>query len=306
MALNSGYAFLSAPKAVLRAAGDDVFSFLQGQFTNQLRQQAGAMAYGLWLNQKGRVLADSIVLCVSENEFLVISWETPAETILQRLQHYIVADDVTLTDETTGMAGVVVGGKDCAKVVEGLLGGLAPAGRFVRLGEVLLFGGHGALAESYYAIGPVGLTPGWEQYFRANECRLITLNDFDRIRISAGAPVVPRDLGPGDLPNEGGLEETAISYTKGCYLGQEVMARLKNLGQVRRRLRVVRGSGEPPRSQDPLYQGQKKVGELRSVAEDGKGFVAFAMLSLVPFDPAAALSLKPDGDPTVRLDQPHG
>jgi hypothetical protein len=141
---------------------------------------------------------------------------------------------------------------------------------------------------------------------KANGCPLLGREDFERIRILAGIPAVPRDLGSGDLPNEGGLEETAISYTKGCYLGQEVMARLKNLGQVRRRLHVVRGSGALPRSQEPLFQGQKKVGEFRSVAGDEQGFVALAMLSLVQLDPASALSLTPDGSPLVRLNQPHG
>ena len=75
-----------------------------------------------------------------------------------------------------------------------------------------------------------------------------------------------------------GSTTVAISYTKGCYLGQEVMARLKNLGHVRRRLHIVRGEGEPPAAGAQLFQNERKVGEVRSTARDGRGFVAIAML----------------------------
>jgi folate-binding Fe-S cluster repair protein YgfZ len=100
------------------------------------------------------------------------------------------------------------------------------------------------------------------------------------------------------LPAEGGLDEIAISYTKGCYLGQEVMARLKNLGQVRRQLHLVRGKGVPPPPGTALHQGERKVGELRSAAADGDGFLAMAMLSLVNLDENAVLSVLP-GDPAI-------
>lgn len=301
------YAFLSAPKAVLRVIGEDAFSFLQGQFSNQLRQQPGEAVYGLWLNQKGRVVADSSVLCISISEFLVVSEESPGDVIRQRLEDYIVADDVALTDETTVTAGVILGGKDARAALDGLFATEAAIGKFVRTaGGALVFGGPGAPMAWWRILGPADQLPGWEHCLRTNECRLIGREDFDRIRISEGIPAVPQDLGPGDLPNEGGLEQTAISYSKGCYLGQEVMARLKNLGQVRRRLHIVRGVGELPRTRDLLYQGAKKVGELRSLARDGKGFVGFAMLSLAQLEPNAALSLAPDGDPLIHLELRHG
>jgi hypothetical protein len=98
------------------------------------------------------------------------------------------------------------------------------------------------------------------------------------------------------------LDEDAISYTKGCYLGQEVMARLKNFGQVRRRLLVVAGSRDPPVAQAPLYQAGRQVGEIRSAARTGvDGFVALAMLTLMNLDKLAGLGLAADGVPQVRL-----
>jgi folate-binding protein YgfZ len=124
---------------------------------------------------------------------------------------------------------------------------------------------------------------------------------WDWARIAAGVPAIPDDLGPTDLPQEGGLEVGVIAYNKGCYLGQEVMARLKNLGQVRRRLHVVRGRGAPPARLAVLYQGGKKIGELRSIAQHQEGFVALAMLALINLNARAGLGLTPTGPATIWL-----
>jgi folate-binding protein YgfZ len=129
--------------------------------------------------------------------------------------------------------------------------------------------------------------------------RDVAAAELDRLR--QGVPSVPADIGPRDLPNEGGLDEVAISYTKGCYLGQEVMARLKNLGQVRRRLHLVRGTGAPPVAGAALHQGERKVGELRSSVTDGDGYLAMAMLSLVNLQPDTALSLQPEGPADIKI-----
>jgi tRNA-modifying protein YgfZ len=79
------------------------------------------------------------------------------------------------------------------------------------------------------------------------------------------------------------------------------MSRLKNLGQVRRRLFVVRGTGELPASRASLFQGEQRVGELRSVAPHEGGFVAFAMLSLMQLDRGRRLSLSPGGSEDISV-----
>ena len=128
--------------------------------------------------------------------------------------------------------------------------------------------------------------------------------DMERRRIAAGIPAVPKDIGPGDLPNEGGLEAEAISYTKGCYLGQEVMARLKSMGQVRRRLLKVRGTGEIPPRPASLFQGDRRVGELRSAVRDGAEWIGLAMVSLVQLRREDGLSLESGGAAVVNFSDP--
>jgi folate-binding protein YgfZ len=129
------------------------------------------------------------------------------------------------------------------------------------------------------------------------------LDEMARRRIAAGIPAVPADVGPDDLPNEGGLEDVAISYTKGCYLGQEVIARLKSMGQVRRRLVRVAGAGaEIPRLPAALFLGTRQVGELRSAVGDGAGgLIGLAMLSLLHAGEDAILAFAPDAVPAIRL-----
>lgn len=299
----SDSAFLNKhqPKTVLRVAGEDAFSFLQGQFTNELRHPPGSATYGLWLNQKGRVVADSVVLRLAENEFLVLSGNSPVSVIQQRLQDYIVADDVILQDETATVGGLTFGGEGSGEIIRAVGGAVPSSGCFIRNGDVMIFNGHRMPAENYEIIGPEKTVADWRERLVARGGAEIGIEAVEWARISAGLPAIPQDLGPTDLPNEGGLEESALSFTKGCYLGQEVMARLKNLGQVRRRLLVVHSIGVPLRSAAPLYQGSLKVGELRSVSGGTKGYVAFAMFSLINLKPEAGLSLAPDGPTDVRF-----
>ena len=293
------------PRALIKVTGSDALSFLQGQFTNELRQDPGSSTYGLWLNPKGKVVADSYVLRLAENEFFLASVASPAAVIRQRLEDYIVADDVALADETEAACGLALVGSGCGDMMEKIFGARPGAGQFARSGDALVFGGRRTRAENYEIIGPEAAVAGGRTRLLAQGCRETGGHEMEYARIADGLPSIPSDLGPGDLPNEGGLEESAISFTKGCYLGQEVMARLKNMGRVRRRLQVVVGNGAPPRLPALLYQGEKKIGEIRSLESTGSEFIALAMLALTNFDPAAGLSLQPNGPAALRI-KPHG
>jgi folate-binding Fe-S cluster repair protein YgfZ len=93
------------------------------------------------------------------------------------------------------------------------------------------------------------------------------------------------------------LETVAVSFTKGCYLGQEVMARLHAMGQVRRRLVRVAGDGPAPSAGASLRHAadDKRAGELRAAVDDGRGgWIGLAMVNLLGLDPARALKLGPE------------
>lgn len=272
---------------MLRVRGPDANSYLQGQFSQDLRLADGAVAYGLWLDQKGKVHADSHVLRQADNDYLVVSFSLPSAQLLARLQACLIADEVELEDQTANWSGVLLWGEGAAAMS-------APAG------------GHVLPSRRAGLDGVQWLVPAGRSGDAVAALKKVSATESDRpaaeiARLRAGLPAVPVDIGPRDLPNEGGIEEVAISYTKGCYLGQEVMARLKNLGSVRRRLHLVQGAGAPPAPGTGLYQGGRRVGETRSAAADGDNFLALAMVSLVNLDATAGLGLAPGGPPGLKI-----
>jgi len=259
---------------------------LQGQFTQDLRLPPGQSAYGLWLDLKGKVLADSHVLKKGENDYLVVSFSAKAADLRARLESYLIADEVELEDQTGAWAGILLWGAGAADLA-------TPAG-------VLALPSRRAGAGSRQWLVPIDTF----ESVRSALAGLAVPADratAELARLQVAIPSVPTDIGSRDLPNEGSLDDIAISYTKGCYLGQEVMARLKNLGQVRRRLHVVRGAGPAPAAGTALFQGGRKVGETRSVASDGDGYLAMAMLSLINLDAAAGLALDPGGNAGIKI-----
>lgn len=297
---NAGFHAFS-PAAWLRVTGEDTLSFLQGQVTQDLRAPAaGSVVYGLWLSQKGRVVADSLFFKVSDTEFWVLSNATPARIIQERMESYIIADDVVVEDLSAGWAGLLAVGAEPVRWMEDNAGGPVAPGRFSRVGSGFVFKGRRGLEPSVEWISDhLPTLPAWAEASVAKE-------DLDRARLRAGIPAVPDDVGPGELPNEAGLEENAISYVKGCYLGQETMARLKAMGQIRRKLLRVAGDGMAPTARpQALFQGVKRVGELRTTAPlpDG-GYLGFALVTLLGFDPEKGLSLEPEGAVTLRVVSP--
>lgn len=290
-----GKVFRWKPAAWLRVAGPDAFTFLQGQFSNDLRElETKPAVYGLWLNHKGRVLADSFIVRAEGPEaFWVGSYFSPAAVIRERLEAFIIADDVTVMDETDDWAGLTVWGN----AGEHFLGETR--------GAVRVFAGRRSGAPHWEIVFPVGEADAMWARFAEEGAKELEAEAVVRERILAGLPAVPQDIGPGELPNEGQLETDAVSYTKGCYLGQEVMARLKAMGQVRRRLLRVRGSEMPEALPAELFQGERRVAELRSAVADADGFVGLALVSLINIRGGERLSGSPNGDGVIELvDQP--
>jgi len=293
---------LNQTSAAFRIEGPDANTYLQGQFTQDLNRPTGSVAYGLFLNQKGKVLADAHVLKAGIDEFWVVSFSLAAPLLRERMEAYLIADEVNIVDETSEWVRISIWGDEAGEAVE-KLAGMQPAdadlwfeGKGLRI-----FRGRRSAGKNFEL-----LTPKAEKFKIGEALKALGAKPADadtaaRERIASGIPLVPVDIGLNDLPNEGGLDEVAISYTKGCYLGQEVMARLKNLGQVRRRLHVLSGVGEAPATGSPLFQRDKKVGEVRSSARDGNGFWAMAMLSLVNFEEASGLSLTENGPTNLSV-----
>lgn len=280
------------PACVLRVSGADAGVFLQGQFTNDLSRIAPLeTVYGLWLDRKGRVLADShVVRAATGTEYWVVSVSSPGAALARRLEDFVIADEVVVEDLTGSWAGIALIGPGAGE----WLSGEARSG--------LVFPGRRDRVENWEWVHPEA--DSGEAAAAVGSARILSSLDVERLRIAAGIPSIPADIGPADLPNEGGLDSDAISYSKGCYLGQEVMARVKSLGRVRRTLVRVAGQGAPPQVPAALWLGDRREGELRSaVAGAGGGYSGLALVSVGAAAAGRPLALAPAGEPGVVLAQ---
>lgn len=287
---------------MLRVTGQDAAVFLQGQFTQELRRKSPSAlipAYGLWLSQKGKVLGDSWVLGVAETEFWIVSLFSPGRVLKERLEAYIVADDVGVEDLSGQYHGCMIGGSRAEEA--GKAAGLersAADGFRISDGRIIFSVDRG-IPGSFEVLAP------GDSHVQLSDARELSGDEMEAFRLDAGIVRVPRELGPGDLPQEAGLEDRAISFTKGCYLGQEVMARLRSLGQIRRKLHVVTGDVDvPPEALPvPLFQAGKRVGDLRSWIRPAGSLAGggMAMVSLSALAPDRALTLAPEGAGAAEL-----
>ena len=236
-------------------------------------------------------MADSFVSHPGAGTLFVGSYVSPAAVIRERLEAFIIADDVEIADETAAWGGLTFfTGMPREKLAEELPGGT-------------IFRGRRDASAHWEWVAPLAT-------WRTVCAQLPADGQLDAVemarrRIHAGIPAVPADIGPNDVPNEGGLERDAISYTKGCYLGREVMARLKAMGKVRRRLLRVTGPGALPPLPASLFAGERQVGELRSAISDGGGFAGLAMLSLLHLEPGQSLSWLANGAEVVAWSDQH-
>jgi folate-binding protein YgfZ len=278
------------PIACFRVQGADAASFLQGQFSNDLRGAPGSAVYGLWLDHKGKVTSDAYVLRDSADGFVVVSFDGIPGELLARLERFVIADEVDFVDLTATTTLVTVAGNEAAGTM--IAAGLAapPPGAWTGCGSWRVFRGRAAgRTPCWHAVrleGTGEVAPCAELTHRMAALGIApsSSEQLAPLRLADGIAAVPHDIGPTDLPQEGGLEHEAISFTKGCFIGQEVMARLKNLGRVRRRLFVVHsapGSATPtpPQKGTTLSIDARRVGELRGVAPAGTGWVGLAMMT---------------------------
>ena len=247
-ALRAGAGLVERPgRGLLRVAGADRAAWLQGLLTNDVAALTpGRGCYAAYLTPQGRLVSDMVVLAVEDALLLDLPPHVAAD-LAARLDQMIFAEDVTLADESTLWARVGVHGPGAAalagRVVGDALDDFAAwpeyghaelpdaAGRIVRSAE---YG-----APGFEFVVPGGDAPAWRA--RLLEAGAVPVTDAEATaaRIEAGRPEFPVDLDDRTIPLEAGLERRAISFTKGCYVGQEVIVRVLHRGQGRVARRLV-------------------------------------------------------------------
>ena len=291
------FAYRYTPAACLLVTGEDAADFLQSQFSSELRPfEAGQCTYGLWLDVKGKVIADAWVLCEGEEAFRIVSEHCRASEIAAKLEKHIIADDVEI-EVQAGPGAMALLGAGAPERLVSLFGQCPEPGQFVRFEGGVAWGGRRSAQPSYELLfdAEASLT-AFRERFEALGVSWVDSNRIARERLQAGIPQVPAEIGSGELPGEGGFERDAVSFTKGCYLGQEVVARMHNLGKARRALYILEGEGEVPTCPLPLTNDAgKTVGELRSAIVQDQGWRGVALLKIQHVAVGAVLSA-PSGE----------
>lgn len=259
-------------------AGRDRTRFLHGQVTNDInRLQPGQGCYSAITNAKGKMVADANIYCLDDE--LLLDFEpgiTPA--LFARLEKYIIADDVQILDVSDHYRTLAVLGPKAAEVLgQAELGFSLPAGELQFSRTTNREGG-----DLYCMRHSHGLSAGFDLFVPSAEAAQV----FDQLlalakqhgggpvgwealeiaRIEAGIPRFKQDMDETNLAPETGLDSRAISYSKGCYIGQEVIARIRTYGQVAKTLRGLKlDTASLPAPRDPLFFGDKEMGYLTSV-----------------------------------------
>lgn len=255
--------------------GKDRIPFLQNLISNDLNQlEPGKGLYATLLTAKGRVLSDFYLYLLSEALLMEVEW-TNAKKTVEQLMRYKFRSQIKI--ETPPWGRLLVSGPQARPLLEALLGPLPiheekSFFQSERDGTTLLCikqsmtGG-----EDYHLCLPLeGLEKRWEGLFSAGDA--FGLQPFGQsalevLRIEAGKLRYGIDIDEHIIPIEAGLEKEAISYTKGCYPGQEVMARIQTYGHVNKHLMglTIEGSALPKR-EDKVFQGEKEFGWITSAA----------------------------------------
>ncbi len=299
--------------------GADRVRFLHGQVTNDIRMlRPGTGCYAAMVNAKGRMEADLNVYCLEEE--LLLDFEPGlAGSLTQRLERFIVADDVQVVDVAPLYALLSVQGPAAEDVIRktDLFDAIPPAAFHFRKhandesGEVYLMNQPRLGTAGFDLFVPVGARELWweklDASVRAEDGRAAGWEAFELARIEAGIPRFGVDMGMTNFPQECGLEATAMSYSKGCYIGQEVLNRIHTMGHVNRmmcRLLILGEGSEKPATGDKLFQDGKEVGYVTSSALSAKagGLVALGYVRTGVQKPGTELVLRmAAGERTARI-----
>ena len=254
--------FQSSVAGLVRISGEDALPYLQSQLTIDLHNlPVGRTRMGLRLSLKGKVLFGAQIICTGEDEFLLICKDTHSQAVIDLLEQNVVADEVEFEPVPEDWKEIVL--YHPTSVEEA----------FQILGIDSILPGHAYAFENGWVylsslVPSTGLTIMLPQSCPTPWADSIVSphpGEFHRLRLQERLFLPGREIGEDEFPQEGGLHRPSVDFNKGCYLGQEVMARIHAMGNVRKQAVAIRGTGNLEESlPSPLLANGKKVGSLKS------------------------------------------
>ncbi len=295
-------------QGIIELRGRDRSRFLHGMVTNDIQNLSpGQGCYALMLTPQGRILTDMRVLCLENSLMLVIDSDL-VEKDLALLRKYIISDQVDVIDRSAELAMLSLQGPKAAAVIgllcaEPVLPDAPFEHRPIELGDTsarcarirrTAAGGYDLILASAH-LGDL-----WNTLLQKGAslglCP-VGLGAWNVHRLEAGIAWYGFDMDESRIPLETGLED-AISFTKGCYIGQEVVARATYRGQVNRKLRGLLLSGRQPADRgDKIFQNGREVGWITGSAYSPRlqRAIALAYVRREVWDPRTTVRVERQG-----------
>ena len=231
----------------IKLTGEDRARLLHAMTTNHIQQLTpGSGCYAFFLNDKGRVLADANVLCRPEYFLLDVEPET-REPLYQHLDRFIIADDVTLEDATDGTATIAVEGPEAASVLE-RAGAPVPETDYssVEWDNALVARLNSTGSTGFFIFAPAAEKLALISRLEAAGAAFADAEGARVVRLEHGKPRYGEDISERFLAQEANQPQ-ALHFSKGCYLGQEIVERVRSRGQIHRVLMpLILDTKEPP------------------------------------------------------------
>ena len=255
----------------IRVTGEDRVRWLNGMVTNSVQElKDGEGNYNFLLSVQGRIQGDATIF--AEPDALLM--ETAASQVpglMTLLDHYIIMDDVELADTTGSQSGLLIAGPGAVSLltqiglnVEGL-GALEKRTMPWNAAQISVFHTESPLVPRFELWADADTTPKLFEALQSAGAVFYGAQSLEWLRILEGTPLYGTDIRDRELPQETG-QTRALHFSKGCYLGQEIVERIRSRGNVHRTFSAFRLDGELPVAGAPLEADGKQVGELTSVA----------------------------------------
>lgn len=255
----------------LRITGADRVRWLNGMATNAIQQlKTGEGSYNFFLNAQGRIQGDAMIFAQPDALLLETSVaQLPALTPL--LDRFIIMDDVELADITNSRSGLAITGPEALSLLEKVGLPVAQLKEFEmrdiawNSAQITVIRAYSPLVPHFELWSSAETISSLTQALLAAGAMLCEAESREWLRILEGTPLYGADIRDRDLPQET-AQTRALHFNKGCYLGQEIVERIRSRGNVHRTFAAFRLEGERPAAGAALDAEGKAIGELTSVA----------------------------------------